>query len=62
MALVMSRERTDLSSLRRLLSMRFKEKRAVSVPEKQPEQISRSMRSMKRITDDGSSNTTSRLC
>jgi hypothetical protein len=42
--------------------MRFKEKSAVSVPEKQAEQISRRIRSMRRIADDGSSNMTSRLC
>ena len=59
--LVMSCERTDLSSLRRLRSMRFREKRAVSVPEKQPEQTSKRIRSIRRSSDDGSSNRTSRL-
>jgi len=51
----MSCERADLSPLRRRRSTRFREKRAVSVPEKQAEQISRKMRSVSKSIDEGSS-------
>ncbi len=59
-ALAMSCERTDFSSLRRRRSTRFREKSAVSAPEKQPEQMSRKIRSVSRSIDEGSSNRTSR--
>ena len=61
--LTMSCERRDLSCARRRRSMRFKQKRAVSVAEKQPEQTSKTARSdsSSNVLNEGASNRISKV-